>query len=83
MKKEETFGIGEVSKRTGVSERKLRYWEANQYISPQTVICGLRCYRRFTEADIQLIKEIRHLIEEGWTLKSASERAKKQQGDKP
>jgi DNA-binding transcriptional MerR regulator len=59
--------IGEVSRRTGVNPHTLRYWEAEfQILSPNRRLSKQRLYR---QADIDLILEIKRLLqEEKYTL---------------
>ena len=73
---ERTLGIGQTSKETGVSERMLRHWQSAGYINPEIVTCGEINYRRFTQRDIKLIKRIKKLRDEGWTLKAAVKQAR-------
>ena len=71
-----TVGIGQTSQETGVSERMLRHWQSVGYINPEIVVCGDRNYRRYTSQDIQLIKTIKELKDEGFTLNAAVKQAK-------
>ena len=71
-----TVGIGQTSQETGVSERMLRHWQSVGYINPEVVVCGERGYRRFSAKDIQLIKTIKKLKDDGFTLKAAAKQAK-------
>jgi len=59
--------IGEVSRRTGVNPHTLRYWEAEfQILAPNRRLSKQRLYR---QADIDLILEIKRLLqEEKYTL---------------
>ena len=54
-KHEITFSIGDASRVTGVSQRKLRSWEGKYIPSPERIVCGDRAYRRYTQAQIDLI----------------------------
>ena len=74
--KNKTVGIGEVVKRCQVSEKQLRYWQNQGYITPENVPCGDRMYRHYSVTDVQLIAEIKSLLYEGYTLKMAVEKAK-------
>ncbi|WP_449244942.1 MerR family transcriptional regulator [Desulfobacca acetoxidans] len=56
------FRIGEVSQLTGVNPHILRYWESElQILTPNRRLSKQRLYR---QADIDLILEIKHLLEE-------------------
>lgn len=57
--------IGELSRRTGVSIRMLRYYEAEGLLAPQRTERG---YRDYGEADVEAIGRIRLLGQAGMTL---------------
>ncbi|WP_342588497.1 MerR family transcriptional regulator [Pleomorphomonas carboxyditropha] len=57
--------IGELSRRTGVSIRMLRHYEAVGLIAPKRTAAG---YRRFAAADVATIRRIAVLSEAGLTL---------------
>lgn len=71
-----TVGIGEVAKQCNVTEKQLRYWQEAGYINPETVACGERTYRRYRPADIELVLEIKRLLELGYMLANAARRAR-------
>ncbi|MFJ6207501.1 MerR family transcriptional regulator [Lysinibacillus sp. NPDC092081] len=54
--------IGELSKRTGVSERSLRYYEKKRLISPSRLKNG---YREFKESDIEKVQAVQLFLELG------------------
>lgn len=56
--------IGELSKRTGVNVRLLRYYEQQELLRPRRQTNG---YRTFTEDDVQLVAYIRILLSAGLT----------------
>ena len=61
---------------TGVSQRKLRNWEAKKYIPEATrVVSGERAYRRYNQAQINLIAKIKDYQDEGFTLQAAVKKA--------
>jgi DNA-binding transcriptional MerR regulator len=57
--------IGELSQRTGVSVRMLRYYENEQLIRPNRTAAG---YRIYTSADQQTVFRIQVLSQAGLTL---------------
>ncbi len=77
MKKkfEKTFSIGDVSRITGVSQRKLRSWERKYIPKPERIVCGDRAYRRYTQAQIDLVKLIKEYQDQGFTLSAAAKKA--------
>ena len=76
-----TFSIGDTSRITGVSRKQLRNWEARGYIAPPIrVVCGQRAYRHYTEKQVQQIKAMKKLMDEGYALPFASRMARKSTG---
>ena len=72
---EETYSIGDASRITGVSQRMLRAWEGKYIPEPQRIVCGDRAYRRYTQAQINLIAKIKEHRDEGFTLQAAVKKA--------
>ncbi|WP_419997952.1 MerR family transcriptional regulator [Streptomyces boninensis] len=54
--------IGELSRRTGVHERLLRYYEEQHLLSPERRPSG---YREYGEADVETVRRIRSLLAAG------------------
>jgi DNA-binding transcriptional MerR regulator len=54
--------IGELSRRTGVSERLLRYYEEQDILRPQRRASG---YREYVESDVVTVLHIRNLLAAG------------------
>jgi DNA-binding transcriptional MerR regulator len=63
----ETVRIGEVSRRTGVSERMLRYYEQEGLLRPERTPAG---YRDYGENEVQTATVIRALNASGLKLDS-------------
>ena len=72
---ETTFSIGDASRITGVSQRKLRTWEGKYIPKPERIVCGERAYRRYTQAQINLITRIKEYQDQGFTLSAAAKKA--------
>ena len=72
---EKTYSIGDASRMTGVSQRKLRSWEGKYIPEPERLVCGERAYRRYTQAEINLIRSIREYQDQGFTLSVAAKKA--------
>lgn len=62
--------IGELSARTGVSIRMLRYYEAEGLLTPQRTPSG---YRAFSAADVTAVERIRLLGQAGMNLATIRE----------
>ena len=80
MKK--TYSIGDTAKITRVSEKQLRHWEEQNYLSDiERVVCGERAYRRYSEAQIKQIANIKEYLDMGFTLSAASKKALAKQAE--
>jgi DNA-binding transcriptional MerR regulator len=56
------MGIGELSRRSGVSPRLLRYYEEQGLLAPERLASG---YRAYTEDDVDTVRRIRMLLAAG------------------
>jgi DNA-binding transcriptional MerR regulator len=73
--KDKTYSIGDASRITGVSQRKLRSWEGKHIPKPERIVCGDRAYRRYTQTQINLISRIKEYQDQGFTLSASSKKA--------
>ena len=74
---EKTYSIGDASRMSGgVSQRTLRAWGGKYIPEPERIVCGERAYRRYTQAQINLIKRIKAFQDQGFTLSAAAKKAK-------
>lgn len=62
-------GIGEVAEMTGVSVRKLRYWQEKGIITPVDLNATSR---QFDLANVKKVILIQELLEDGFTLDAAA-----------
>lgn len=60
--------IGELATRSGVSTRSLRYYERQGLLASRRDPNG---YRRYQEADVRIVQEIRARLSSGFTLAEA------------
>jgi DNA-binding transcriptional MerR regulator len=56
--------IGELSRRTGVPTRLLRYYEEQDLLRPDRAVNG---YRDYAETDVRDVRQIRGLLDSGLT----------------
>lgn len=68
-------GIGEVSQITEIPTRQIRYWEEKKIIESLNEKEGKN--RKYDYKNIKKILLIKELLDEGYTLDSASEKIKK------
>lgn len=59
--------ISEVADSTGIPARLLRYYEAQELLSPQRDTSG---YRNYTDRDVELARRVRQLISAGLTTRT-------------
>jgi DNA-binding transcriptional MerR regulator len=62
--------IGELARRTGMSERGLRYYEEQRLLRPQRRPSG---YREYGESDVQTVRNIRTLLAAGLNTATIAE----------
>jgi len=65
----QTIRIGELSRRSGVSQRLLRYYEEQGLLRPQRRPSG---YREYLSSDIALVRQIRGLLAAGLSTTTIS-----------
>lgn len=64
--------IGELSRRTGASERSLRHYERLGLLRPARAANGYRC---FALDDVKRVQHIRLLLDTGFSLREITEMA--------
>jgi len=67
-------GINEVSKETGVHPSSLRRWEALGFIAPGRISFGETWVRVYSDEDVELLKRVKRLMDEGYKLRAAFDR---------
>jgi len=70
------YSIGDVARMTGATQKQLRSWEGKYIPEPERLECGARAYRRYSQKDLDLIREIKRLLDEGFTLSVAAQKAR-------
>jgi hypothetical protein len=68
-------GINEVSKETGIHASSLRRWESLGFIAPGRISFGETWVRVYSDVDVALLKRVKGLMDEGYKLRAAFERA--------
>ena len=75
--KNNMFSIGDTARKSGVSQKQIRHWEGRGYIPPAIrVVCGERAYRYFSKNQVEQIKAIKAMLDQGFTLAHAVQVAK-------
>jgi DNA-binding transcriptional MerR regulator len=70
------LSIGAASRMTGVTRKQIRSWEARGFIpEAYRVVCGERAYRYFSTDQVEIIRNIKGYLDQGYTLAHASKMA--------
>jgi len=64
-------GIGEVANITGLSARKIRYWDEKGYIQP---VDKTSTYRQYDYMNVKKVVLIQELLDEGYTLEISAKK---------
>lgn len=78
LKEKTWYSSGEVAKIVGLSLRQLHYWSMIGIVWPMLELHGVRSFHRYSNEDIELLKSIKSLKEEGYTLRAAFRKAKEE-----
>lgn len=68
-------GINAVSRETGIHPSSLRRWEAQGLITPGRVDFGSTWVRIYTDAEVELLRRVKALMDEGYRVRAAFEKA--------
>lgn len=71
------YGTAEVCRQVGITLRQLEYWILIGIVAPHLEQHGLKFFKRFTEQDIEVLKQIKLLTDEGFLVSRALEKVKK------
>jgi DNA-binding transcriptional MerR regulator len=71
------YSIGAAAKAANVTQKQIRNWERRGYIRPaERVACGVRRYRYFSGREVERIRAIKALLDQGYTLSHAAATAR-------
>ena len=82
MDKHNRFSIGDTGRMIGACLKQIPHadvhdWESSGFIPPaMRVVCGKRAYRYFSEGQVEQIKAIKAMLDQGFTLAHAAQVAK-------
>ena len=69
-----TYSVSLACKLVGVSPRQLYYWENLGIVMPVYQEFGSYSYRRYSQDHINQLIKIKHLIDQGYTLRAAAQK---------
>jgi DNA-binding transcriptional MerR regulator len=79
--KTEQHGTAEVCRQVGISLRQLEYWILIGIVLPRLEPHGLKFFKRFNENDIEILKQVKLLTDEGFLVSRALEKVRKEHPD--
>ena len=79
LKEKTLYSSGEAAKVAGLSLRQLHYWSMIGIVWPMLEVHGLRSFHKYSNEDVELLKRIKSLEEEGYTLRAAFRKAKEEE----
>jgi len=62
------YSVSAVVKKTGITPRRLYYWESLGLVSPIHQQCGERQFRRYSQEDVTAVLEVKTWLEVGYSL---------------
>jgi DNA-binding transcriptional MerR regulator len=71
-----TFSPKEVSKLANISARQLGYWKLIGIVRPGQEMHGTRLFYRYSEADLELLKAVQKMTEQGYLVSKAADKIK-------
>jgi DNA-binding transcriptional MerR regulator len=78
---QKTYGPKAVCQSVGISQRQLGYWGMIGVIKPAKQMHGAKVFNRYTDEDIETLKKVKKLIEEGFFVSKAAEKIHKLKED--
>ena len=70
------YGTKEVCDRVGVSARQLEYWVLIGVVQPIMEPHGSKVFKKFTEEDVRILKEVKTLTDEGVLVSRAAQKVR-------
>lgn len=74
---QKTYGPKAVCQAVGISQRQLGYWGMIGVIKPEKQMHGAKIFNRYTDEDIETLKKVKGMIEEGFFVSKAAEKIHK------
>jgi DNA-binding transcriptional MerR regulator len=70
------YGTKEVCDMVGVSARQLEYWVLIGVVFPIMEPHGSKVFKKFTEEDVRILKEVKSLTDEGVLVSRAAQKVR-------
>ena len=68
----------QITRQLEISVRQLYYWELKGIVQPQLITMGSREFKRYSKEDVEVLKQVKIFLDEGYTLTKAMEKAASQ-----
>src|SRR5581483_3404566 len=78
MDMEKTYGPKAVCRLIGISQRQLGYWTLIGVIKPAKQAHGSKTFNRYTDQDVETLRRVKKLTEEGFFVSKAAEKVQKE-----
>ncbi len=78
MDMEKTHGPKAVCRSVGISQRQLGYWTLIGVIKPTKQTHGSKIFNRYTDQDLETLRKVKQLTEEGFFVSKAAEKVQKE-----
>ena len=65
----------QITNQLEISVRQLYYWELKGIVEPQLITMGSREFKRYSKEDVEVLKQVKNFLDEGYTLAKAMEKA--------
>lgn len=70
------YGTKEVCEQVGLSARQLEYWVLIGVVRPILERHGAKTFKKFTEDDLRILRNVKELTDEGVLVSRAAEKVK-------
>ncbi|MFQ5674569.1 MAG: MerR family transcriptional regulator [bacterium] len=74
MKNTMWLSSSDVTRELNISLRQLYYWELKGIVKPRSISMGSREFKRYSNKDFELLRQIKDFLDEGYTLNGAVQR---------
>lgn len=74
MKNTMWLSSSDVTSKLNISLRQLYYWELKGIVKPRSISMGSREFKRYSNRDFELLRQIKDFLDEGYTLNGAIQR---------
>jgi DNA-binding transcriptional MerR regulator len=74
MKNTMWLSSSDVTRKLNISLRQLYYWELKGVVKPRMITMGSREFKRYSNSDFEVLRQLKSFLDQGYTLTSAVQR---------